>query len=71
MKIEKLNNTIGWKIEPHTSEEYKDIEPKIEALMKEYGITNDKSDSILQHSDVQKAIDSLLADLDQNKERQG
>jgi hypothetical protein len=64
MKIEKLNNTIGWKIEPHTSEEYHDIEPEIEALMKKYKITHGTESQTEHDSDVQKAIDSLLSNLD-------
>jgi hypothetical protein len=68
MKIGKLNNTIGWKIEPQTSDEYHDIEPKIEALMKEYKINPEAKSQMEHDSDVQKAIDSLLSDLDRSKD---
>jgi hypothetical protein len=32
MKVEKLENSIGWKIEPQSSEEYRKVLSMIEAL---------------------------------------
>ena len=32
MKIDKLENSIGWKIEPQTSDEYRKVLSMIEAL---------------------------------------
>lgn len=62
MIIKELENTHGWKIEPQTSDEYQKIMPEIEALKKKF--TNYTPDL-----DVQKAIDSLLDDLDHPKGR--
>jgi hypothetical protein len=59
MKIKQMEKSIGWQIIPSTSDEYQEILPEIEALMKRFN--TDKHDS-----DVQQAIDSLLEGLDQN-----